>query len=405
MLLNIKNTTFDKSVSIVLAISPILQTYGWPKYDFGFLSIVILYFWWISIRFKRVGIMPKLLNAYLWYYLAAYILGCLMVFRFEFPLGWAKIYLVYLIFFSCIKFKLLKKYYEWVAYTSIIFLFIQVIAFNTAGIKIPGVTSLLPLSFDNLEYSQKYIEINMSNTVRSCSFFSEPARCAQYLLPLLAITLFDRNIKLRYYKVIIICLALLLLKSGNAVYIMTIVFICYMVYSLTTRWSTKKFIFNIIIVVSGAVGSFYYINTESGQELLGRQSEIENNNDGSSGFLRIYRGYALYEAMSPFEKVIGINNKTLMTQAANKSSIASMFGEDDFYFNTVQNILIKTGIIGTILFILLIIYLFRRSSPPGKAIIVGLVLLSFVASMYLSYIMLIYLICAYKMTKSKAINI
>lgn len=144
------------------------------------------------------------------------------------------------------------------------------------------------------------------------------------------------------------------------------------------------------------------MSNEETQKLLDRQDELDQTAYRTSGFLRIYRGYYTFNELSLFEKIFGANNKVMMERANKKSPISFLFRDNDFYYNTIQNILIKTGIIGAIIFILFTIQLFARANPCGKTIVTTMTLLSFVSSLYLSFIMLIYLIFAEHLRKRKS---
>lgn len=140
-----------------------------------------------------------------------------------------------------------------------------------------------------------------------------------------------------------------------------------------------------------------------GQFIIERQDETNDDQRiRTSGFLRIYRGYYVYEALSKSEKVFGANNQNMMDRAISRCPISYMFKNNDYYYNTFQNIIIRTGVVGAIIFFMMLVFLYRKATQPGKTILVSMAVLSFIASFYLSYMMLLYLIIA---TKSKDIKI
>lgn len=393
------NSKYTTVVSSTLPILPIIQNYGWNPFDFGFITVVVLAFWGLINGRKIIAGLPKYLNLYLIYYLFAYILGIAFAGSLQIPLGWVKLYLIYGLFFSIINFGQFLRSYTVITYLSISFLYIQFL-FGAAGIQISGIATFLPLSFLDESDSATYLSKISTETWRYCSFFSEPALFAQYLMPFYALSLFLRKGKDRIIKCIIVSGALLLLRSGNALLILGIITLCFFIYSIFSSWSAKKFVGLVAVIILLAVGGTYYLQSEDAAELMDRQEELYDDNKETSGFFRIYRGYFVYEELSIFEKIFGANNTTLMDQAIQKSPVAYLFRENDYYFNTVQNILIKTGMVGCLIFIIFLISLYRRTNPAGKLIIITMIAISFVASMYLSNIMLIYLIFAYKLKKS-----
>lgn len=391
-----KYSYFNHGVSLILALSPILQTYGWGPFDFTFIGTCFLFIWGAIFNLSKRKQMPIFLNAYLWYYLLTFVVGSISVWKFELPLGWFKIYFTFWIFFSYTNIRLFYKYYTIVSFIAIGFFLIQSALKEFLGIHISGIIEQVPLTLD-LDETDYRSFINSEGT-RLCSFFSEPALFAQYLLPLGALTLFNREDKAKYLKCGIILATFLLLNSGNAIFILSIVIACYIIYSFIQAFSIKRLLGVITILIFVGVGSTYYMESETGVSLMERQSEFEVSETYTSGFLRVYRGYYVYESLDIWEQVFGANNTVLMENAIRHCKIPYLFGDQDYYFNTVQNILIKTGIVGVILFVIFLVETFRKANPVGKTILIGLTILSFIASMYLSYIMLLYLIFSVKLT-------
>lgn len=391
-----KYSYFNHGVSLILALSPILQTYGWGPFDFTFIGTCFLFIWGAIFNTSSRTPIPTYLNIYLWYYLFTFIVGGISVGNIELPLGWMKIFLTFWIFFNYVKIGIFCKYYIFISYISIGYFLIQYVLWEYFGIHISGIIDQIPLTLDMDEYDYRRF-INSEGT-RLCSFFSEPALFAQYLLPLSVLTIFNKGDKNKYIKCAIILATFLLLKSGNAIFILSIVIACYIIHSLMQTFSLKRLAGVIAIFVLISFGSIYYSQSEIGESLIERQSEFEVSETYTSGFLRVYRGYYVYESLDIWEQVFGANNTVLMENAIRHCKIPYLFGDQDYYFNTVQNILIKTGIVGVILFVIFLVETFRKANPVGKTILIGLTILSFIASMYLSYIMLLYLIFSVKLT-------
>lgn len=396
---NIQTSLFHKLTAFALSILPILRIYGWGDFNFGFIITLCLFSYAVLKRSVNVGNIPKLLFVYLIYYLAIWLIEAFLEGDNIFPLGWMKVFIVYYTFFSCIKIKSFLKYYSIVSTICIGFLFFQHIFFIVCGVKISGIATFLPLSFED-DFAKDYLVRISKEGWRMCSFLSEPAECAQFLMPFLAITLFGKDQK-KWIKCSFIILAFFLLESGNALIIVALLMGSYFVQLMFSRSSKTKWITLIGIGLIVAIGGSYYISSESGKALMDRQEEVEVDGDSnSSGFKRIIRGYFVYEGMSPFERIFGANNITLITRAQKNCSIPFAFGKEDFYFNTFQNIIIKTGLIGCMLFISMLVSIYKQSSGFGRAIIITMSVIGFIASFLLSYIMLIYLLIAAKTHKN-----
>lgn len=385
----------DRCINYSLPLLPILQTYGWGKFNFSLILIVLLITWYTFKQFPYRIKTPFYLNIYLWYYLISFLLGCLITGILEFPSGWALLFVSYTFFFSTFNKDLLVKAYTKIAYIAIAFLYLQVIVATTTGIKIPGIFEFLPISLSDETYLER---INFENW-RSCSFFSEAALCAQFLMPILVLSIFRH----KFLTSIIITGAFLLLRSGNGLFILASTVTFFMIYNIFTKINLKKILYFITgcIVVSGCI--MLYLNTEDADHLMERQDELTESNYRSSGFFRIYRGYYVFDAMTPMEKTFGANNPILMSNAEYRSSLYFLFGEKDYYFNSVQNIIIKTGIIGAILFLIFLINLYRETDIAGKSMTCTFVMLSFIASMYFNNVMLLYLLIIYSRKKDMVV--
>lgn len=286
----------------------------------------------------------------------------------------------------------LIKAYRILVYVSIVIFIAQEISYNTIGYRIPGLLIFLPLTIsdDIAEWSE-----NVSSSARSSGLFSEPAHFAQFLLPLLAIELFYVKNRNAYIRSIIYIIVLVLLKSGNALLGLGIVGIFFGV-SIVRRTQPLLSVFYIAIIVCFALGfTKYYISTDAGESLIERTEELNPDNHSlSSGFIRVFRGYYVFAELPPSEKVFGVNNIARLTERVRSSSVNWAFDRGDLYFNGFQNLLIQNGIIGVFLFAFIIISLWRGNNFAGKCILVIYASLNFIASLFLNYTMLLYLLCA-----------
>lgn len=391
-----KNTFFERLVNFTLLLCPILQIYGYGKFDFAFIWTLILAF--ISLFKKHDNIkMPKLLLIYLIY---SFVIFFLSIRKFDassiIPLGLIRTTLVYVMFFKWFNYGLFRKYYEKMALICIAFFIVQEIGFYTIGQRVSGVLDFLPLS-DSLRGGDSEIYYaSMSFAKRSSSFFSEPAHFVQFLLPLLAIELFDTNSKFSKLLVVMIIITLLLLQSGNALLGLVAVGIVFLIKILKEKNMVKKIIVLSVLLVSGGYVVLTYMGSEMGQKLMERSEELDSSSmEETSGFQRIYRGYFVFDEYNFIEKTIGIHSETGIEEKLQKSKVAFTFGKNERYFNTVQNILLKTGYIGCFILILLFFKIWRGNNYAGKAIILTFTLLAFVSSLYMSMYMLIYILLSY----------
>jgi hypothetical protein len=317
-------------------------------------------------------------------------------------LGQIEKYLVLLAVFCFCNFNKFISLYKKIAYLSVIFLIIQKLILITTGLKISGIAEFLPLDMGEEIDASLFYDYFIGETSRLSSFFSEPALFVQYVLPLLVIELFSAKKFKDWLKVGLIFISILWTESGNGLLVLIIVYISYIIHYIISGGTLKIIIVPVILAGALMFGQ-RYINTESGEKLLERQAELDSGIEASSGFVRIFRGYYVYDEYSPLEKLIGINNLSKQVEKINTCKAAHTFGVDDYYANTFQKFLLNTGLIGAILFFVIMAYLFRNNTPVGRTIVLVYTGLSFIAASYLGPIMFMYLYMAngYKQQSSK----
>ena len=296
------------------------------------------------------------------------------------------------------------RFYRIIVLVNIAFLFFQESLYYASGYRIIGILSFLPLTNiggANFEASQ-YAE-TASMAARSSAFFSEPAHFVQFLLPLLTVELFYVRNKTAYVRSCVYAVALLVLASGNAVLglgVIGIFLILYVLKHLHPLVSMAIVTFSIIIVV---VSVNMVMETEYGEKLVERVEELEpDQTQVSSGFIRIFRGYYIWDEMDIEEKLIGINSIQEVGEKINSSKVALAFADDDYYMNVVQSIMVFTGCIGVLIFTGLLIYLWKGNNWAGRCCIAIYIALGFIASLYFSYTMLLYLLVALLMKKENS---
>lgn len=389
------STTLAKATALLLLLCPILQTYGWSSTSSFSVIAVSVFITFFILRYGLCNSLPKWLLIYFGYCIITYLINANGEIESYIPLNIMYPLLAYMMFFKCINLPQLYKLYKIVAAVCIAFFYVQEMSYYTTGIRIPGVLQSLPLAL-NLDANGYYNLI--TSGLRSASFFSEPAHFAQFLLPLLALMLFDKG-KRNYLYISIIVLTLLLMQSGNALVGLAAIMCVYLVKIFNESNAKKKFvsIVMLIVVVIGA-GSFL-LSSDKGTLLLKRQDELSNNMDASSGFIRIYRGYYVFDKYDVAEQIFGVNSKVEIEKKIRQSKVENMFDEDDMYFNVVQAVLTRTGYVGALIFLVMIFSLWRKNDYRGKAILLTFVVLSFMTALYLSMTMCLYLMLAYKSRK------
>ncbi len=389
-----KTSFFQKIVTIALLISPIIQTYGWGTYDFAFILTSLL----AVVSVFKYGIkrqyLPKYLLIYFVYWFVVHEITASSTGELV-PLGIIRTFLVYMMFFAAIEYQYLLKAYSVIAYVSIGFFFFQEIVYALSGYHPMGIITSLPIAID--ADMGTFLDTKLYG-VRSSSFFSEPAHFVQYILPLLCIELFGRN-KVNWLRAAIIAAALLVSQSGNALFGLAVVFVMTIVRMLKEK--KHRVIAFILIPIFLVISLFVvreYMSSEMGQRLLERQDQLDASgaSSGQSGFIRIYRGYYVYDDYNTIEKIIGNDSPTAIHSHIRHCPVSFMFEEGDMYFNSFQHVLIRTGMIGAVLYLLLFFSLYRKTDYCGKSILTVILVLGFIASIYFTETMAIYFLLTWK---------
>ena len=380
----------ERLIIFSLFLSPILQTYGWGKYDFSFiltsvLSVIFLF----KNKFRNT--LPKVILYYFLYRLLIHEVSATDMASLI-PLGIIKILLAYIMFFGIKDYEYFIKSYKTIAIVCIAFFYLQEITYALFGHRISGVIEQFPLALNVEDADYWYSQIGEGS--RSSSFFSEPAMFVQFLLPLLSIELFSG--KKNYFLAFIIGITILFTLSGNGMLGVLIVGVMYLYSIIKRSKGPKGVILASAVAAVIVVGGVVFASTEKGQEVMARSYQLssnsmETNGAGMSGFIRIYRGFGVYAEFGTFQKIFGNDDPKYFTTQMMKSDVSKFFRENDTYVNTFQAFLILTGIVGVLFFILIFHYIWRRSDIAGRSIILTFFGLSFISGLYLTDTMALYL--------------
>lgn len=226
----VKNATaIDKISMIILLLAPILWIYGESEgWNYEVIcTLPLSFFFFLYYLFSKGNILGNndpLPQGLVWYFF--YWAFVFIIISVQLPLSMIQSYFAFFLFFSTFKSEYFIRIYKAFALICIVFFFLQEVSYHLTGIRISGAISFLPKSGDIT--MSEYMSVQAEG-LRSCSFFSEPAHFAQFLLPLFAIEIFYDKHKMHIWYAIVIGAALLLLQSrqwyiGNG---------CNIVFSLT----------------------------------------------------------------------------------------------------------------------------------------------------------------------------
>jgi len=396
-----KVSPFSKFVTIVLLLDTVLNIYGTEATSVSAIVQAICIFIYIVFfaPHKSISLQIASLPRWLiWYFLYSLLTTA---FTGSFPIGNIKIVLWYIVFFNVIDLRYLFKCYQSLAIFIIAFFYLQEVTYLVTGMRVLGFIPGMPIRLISADSGVEDFFAEVATNTRSFSIFSEPAHLAQWLIPLLCIRLFSKQ----YYSLWragLIAITLLLTKSGNAMFGLSAVGVFYVFNGLFKTRTLKSKIRALLFVSVGIVAVYGFLNSSLGAEVMNRKEtlSVEGEMDkgyATSSFMRIYRGYFIYADYSLVEKVFGNPSGDAFLQHASHSGISSLFKGHDTYLNTVQRILIYTGLIGAFLIVLFVINLWRDNTKSARAMLLAWIVFSFISSGLFTgytsmYIALIYLI-------------
>lgn len=393
---------FGKVTILVLVLSQILNIYGFQSWScYSLYSLIFSIFYCIGILLKKNRInLPRVLTLYFVYWALSSFISTLSVSSVLSPI---QIWLGFVLFWGTFEYGTFYKYYKVVGVVSLVFFAIQFIAYNITGQKISSFIPGLPIADENIRYALQTGK--EAYYVRFSSFFAEPAHFAQFLLPLLAIfLLYDKKIN-NYVFAVAIIVVLLLLQSGNALIGLVPIIGVFVLNLLKPKKNqiTRYLILSLIFVPVIYIGVRYYLQSEMGEVVMRRSTEVTDIGDDGSAYLRLVRGIFVFENFSLTEKIFGCpNNELLLSHVRLSGQIQGI--DTELYFNGIQTLLLKSGIVGLIFFVVLFYQLWKGNNACGRAVLLSLVFLLCVASIFLTNTMLIYLLVSFAMKQTNQIN-
>lgn len=403
--MNVKKSSpslYSRIITHLLLIYPILNTYaisGSLSVGKGILLILVgLFLIRIVTKNQRpISAAPKFFVYYCLFWLGSAVFSVLYIgvsVVGALP-GIIYSFLFVLLFFYETDFTYLLKWYKYYAIVFLSFFFFQEFMYLSTGIRVPGIIPGVPLTVDSEVGTVRYMEQVIYGN-RSSSVFSEPAHFAQWILPLLAAELMFDNSKKRFVYSFALILALLLLRSGNAMIGLAIVLIFFFFHLIFEKRSKMRFVLILVFSSVLLVGGALYVKSDVGADVLDRQDELRVTGNSSDKMeqVRLFRGYYVFADFNFVDQLIGVSDIPTLMNYIKGSEVASLFGDDETYFNAIQSILIKTGYVGLILFFIMCFKLSNKNIYAGKAIVWTLVALSFVAGLFFTTTMALYLVMA-----------
>jgi hypothetical protein len=353
----------QKFLSILLLVSPVLNVYGFVPFGFGTLiyGLISAALFFHNRKMKLLELPWYILYLLAWRSIVAISNGDilhivspnLMLFIFGF------------LSLSIIDINYFIKYYKIIAILICLIFLMQYVGYYLFDLRLIFVSNIIPLN-TGLP-NNEYISTILLNSNRFSTFFLEPAHQSIYLIPLLVYYSTIRTYNIReYIALFILMLVLVLSNSGVGIISAFSIFISI----ILRKYSNMKLLFFALFPL--IVILIYYSNIV---ELLGpRSNEIFDPKDTDSGYIRVLRGFWVFDALDNYSKVFGLGIPGNLLEVSSKTYL--FLDDDDLYLSGFHYILVYSGIIGAGLFLLHIFHKFKRFMRNFVSIIIILMLVT-----------------------------
>ncbi len=382
------NISTDSAVSLLVAISPILHMYQFVGVvTLGEVFLVVATVISLTTKKSKPLLYDKVSGAIVGiiaYFGVVTLVNTLLLNNMVFtPFKEYAVYIVYMVLILFISRRIniacLFRAYKTVACLVACFVLLQYLSLFLSGKIIAGLIPGL-----NTYYGIK-TDYFIENAARPYGFFTEPAYCAVFLsIPLIdAINNLIESKKIVNFQLVICLLALIAIKSGNAIAIIGYAFIRYLMYCFTHKGisNIKK---AVVMSVAGAMIICFAFTLPEVQALFSRVSELSGNGPLKSGYMRMVRGFVVFMNFSLLNKFFGVgfgnyeylvNNKFYSIAADKTDSLLS-------WLNGAQTYLVIGGFIGIFLLFRLFFVLNKKWKISQKNIFLLYLILIFISDIF-----------------------
>lgn len=361
MLQDNKKTFGAKVYPWILVLLPVLSIYKVGPLD---LDVVVMAAFFLSALFFRrhVRLTPTGMNI-LWligYILVITFINMLVGQKFSsssdilMRTGRYCLYLLIVFFLGneCVSYETLMKAYRVVAYAATIYIIIQTLVFYGAGITLPN----------RIGGSAKSNEVSVG---RLRSFYTEPAVMSYSLVPFIACSLFGKHDESQKrnssFGAVFVSGGIILSTSGQGILTIALLWAIWIVMQIRAgNFKTKNLLLLIGIAIVAAI--LYHVGIL--EFALGRTS---NTGEGSATDARM-SGYESILLLSPLQRIFGAGFGNYVVE--------NTFGLDVVYqfvnYSSLAEFLFTLGAVGTLLWLVFFVWLFRKCSGCGKMLFVAM---------------------------------
>ena len=259
---------------------------------------------------------------------------------------------------------------------------IQFVSYLLFGIYVPGLISGIPTDAgDAAAYRSKaLVDASILGYIRPNGFLSEPAQCAHILSISLFLNLMHNEDKRSKVRIIIYSIATVCTTSLNGIVLMVFAYLLF--YLRGFRSFKKRAQINTLasFLAVLTIMMIAYLRLPFVQSVLYRLTYLGNRTTGSVA-MRVMRGPVFYLHMPLSSKILGIGfGNFIGFREATK--IWTAYEEAVEYFGMNSYILISTGIVGSVIFLIALYNLLKGKVFYQKGIVWILFVAGLSSSLY-----------------------
>lgn len=295
---------------------------------------------------------------------------------------------IYIFSFSFLDYSTFLYWVKRICIVLAILIILQELVYILTGYLIPGLlfsgVVAKTQTVDQL-YQHMLVSANRTGYLKANGFLTEGAHCAQALaISSLAIYDFEKHDRKSIWLTMFFSVASAMTFSASALVFTGLIWIMIIISMIrqkriNTVIGLSLMAVFIIMLGLGFVGGSIQISSVFNRLL----SALSSSTADRSAFLRIYKGFVYWKGLPLINKFAGIgfgNYESLVNLYTGE--ITSMLLDE--YMNSLSYILVSSGIIGFILFIVFYIKLFKKCNYKGKMFIILLLFMSISSSPYSS---------------------
>lgn len=300
--------------------------------------------------------------------------------------------LIYVLGYSFLNNQLFRKWVKVICTCLSIYIITQFVVYMLTGYLIPGfpMNAVVSASTSSIEIYNSTIESALRNGyLKANGFLTEGAHCGQALsIGIVVIFDFDKtdeNDKTTFGLMLIFSLASILTFSATGLALVGIVWIAVILTLMKSGRISKKialpifFMLILLVIFVVFAGNTLNISSVVNRILHASSSSTADN----STFFRLYRGFELWKGL-PFEnKIFGIGFGNIKSLShLSKGMLQGIVNNE--YMNTISYILISSGVLGSVLYLVYIIQMYIQTNRSGRVMVLLLFMMSLSASPYSS---------------------